>query len=475
MVYYNRRRFLGLSAASFGASCGMLGALASHVPARAADTSGYKALVCIFFLGGMDNADTVLPVDQPSFDAMRNVRPDLFDGYGEGSGSSTRDRENLLELGEQAGSGGRRFGLPPNMQDLADLYQAGDVAIVGNVGPLIVPVVRNDVLQQSKPLPRNLFSHNDQQSTWMSGDLEGIRNGWGAEFARKVIDADPSSNGTFAAITATTSDIFLRGAGISQFVAREGGVDVPRILNSRRDLGSASDSDVVKTALERHFASTNIRGDNFLIGDLARSFEAARDSNEDYLSAITNSSPLATEFPSSSIGDQLKVIANTINIRGTLNVGRQVFFATMTGFDTHDGQPNILPVRQEQFSEAVGAFQRAMQEIGLSENVTTFTGSDFGRTMTSNGNGTDHGWGNHHFVIGGAVNGARIIGDIPDYDVGSDRYTQTAARMIPTTATEQYAATLGRWFGLGNAELQSVFPFLGNFETPYLDLFQNSV
>ena len=174
MAYYNRRRFLGLtSAATFGAASGLLGALGTHAAAQTSDTSGYKALICIFFRGGIDNFDTVLPTDQPSFDAMRSVRPDIFASYGEGSGTSSRDRENLLELGELAGSGGRRFGVPPEMTDIAALYQAGDIAVVGNVGPLIVPVERIDVLQQSEPLPRNLFSHNDQQSTWMSGDLEG--------------------------------------------------------------------------------------------------------------------------------------------------------------------------------------------------------------------------------------------------------------------------------------------------------------
>ena len=143
----------------------------------------------------------------------------------------------------------------------------------------------------------------------------------------------------------------------------------------------------------------------------------------------------------------------------------------MNGFDTHDAQRDVMPIRQRQFSEAMGAFQQAMAEMNLSDNVTTFTASDFGRTMQSNGNGTDHGWGNHHFVIGGAVNGNRIVGDIPEYDVGLSRYTQTAARMIPIIAVEQYAATLGRWFGIGDSELRSVFPFLGNFESPYIDLF----
>jgi len=472
MAYYNRRRFLGLtSAATFGAASGLLGALSTHTAAQAADTSGYKALVCIFFKGGIDNFDTLLPTDQPSFDAMKSVRPDIFRSYGEGSGTSSRDRDNLLELGGLNGSGGRRFGLPPEMKDLAALYKAGDMAVVGNVGTLIVPVQRNDVLQQSKPLPRNLFSHNDQQSVWMSGDLEGLRNGWGADFVRQAILADPSNNATFSAVTATYSDIFLRGGGISQYVARSGGMQEPRILTNNTDLGSASDSAVVKNVLRRHFASTDTRGDNFLIGDLAKSFEAARDSNEDYFAALSGALPLSAAFPASDLAQQLKVIAETINVRSALGVGRQVFFANMNGFDTHDAQRDVLPIKQRQFSEAMGAFQRAMAEMNLSDSVTTFTASDFGRTMQSNGNGTDHGWGNHHFVIGGAVNGNRIVGDIPDYTVSSPRYTQTASRMIPTISVEQYAATLGRWFGLNDAELQSVFPFLGNFDSPYIDLF----
>ena len=472
MAYYNRRRFLGLtSAATFGAASGLLGALSTRAVAQASDSSGYKALICIFFRGGIDNFDTVLPTDQPSFNKMKSVRPDIFASYGQGSGTSSRDRENLLELGELTGSGGRSFGLPPEMTDLAALYKAGDMAVVGNVGPLIVPVQREDVLQQSKPLPRNLFSHNDQQSTWMSGDLEGLRNGWGADFARLATIADPSNNATFSAVTATNSDIFLRGGGISQYVARSGGIREPRILIDTDKLGSARDSAVVKNALRRHFASTNTRGENFLIEDLARSFEAARDSNETYFAGLNGALSLSTEFPTSNIGQQLKVIADTINARGAFGVGRQVFYANMDGFDTHDAQRDVLPIKQRQFSEAVGAFQQAMSEMNMSDSVTTFTASDFGRTMQSNGNGTDHGWGNHHFVIGGAVNGNRIVGDIPDYNVSSSRYTQTASRMIPTTSVEQFAATLGSWFGIADDELQSVFPYLGNFDSPYIDLF----
>lgn len=472
MAYYNRRQFLGSTAAvSFGASSGLLSSLAASSKAHAADTSGYKALVCLFFKGGMDGIDTLLPSDQPSYDALRNIRPDIFRSYGVGSGTSSRDRENLIELGELSNSGGRRFGLPPQMSKMADLYQAGDMAVVGNVGPLIEPVTRSSMMDFSARLPRNLFSHNDQQATWMSGGLEGQRNGWGAEFARFVSDSDPSSNRTFAAVTAGSSDVFLRGAEIQQFLARSGGVPETQIVAGNRLLGSARDSQLIRDILRRHFASRNTQSNSLVVRDLATTFTDARDSNVDYFNAATNGFPLSTAFPQTSLGSQLKVIAETINLRSALNVSRQVFYATLGGFDTHAGQANDLPDLQQEISDAVAAFQLSMTEMGTENDVTTFTAADFGRSLLSNGDGTDHGWGNHHFVIGGAVKGQNILGAIPEFDVNSESFTQTRARMIPSTSVDQYAATLGRWFGISDSELAAVLPNMNNFDSPFLDLF----
>lgn len=472
MAIYNRRQFLrSTTAVGFASSMGVFASFAGHSNANAADTSGYKALVCIFLKGGMDGFDTLIPSDQTSFDALKNIRPDIFSSYGEGSGNSSRDIGNLLELGELENSGGRKFALPVQMTEMVDLYKAGNMAVVGNVGPLIEPATRSEMENFSVSVPRNLFSHNDQQSTWMSGALEGQRNGWGAEFARCTSIANPSSDRTFAAITAGSSDVFLRGAEIKQFVARSGGVPETDIVAGNAMLGSARDSQVARDILRRHFAGRNTQSNSLLVEDLAEEYTYSRDSNVHYFDAVQNASPISTPFPTTSLGQQLKVIAETINIRGALNVSRQVFYATISGFDTHSGQAGALPDLQEQISGALGAFQSAMNEIGTSNDVTTFTASDFGRTLLSNGDGTDHGWGNHHFVVGGAVKGNRILGDIPEFDGNSESYTKDRNRMIPSTSVDQYAATLGRWFGMSDSELSAILPHMNNFNSPYLDLF----
>lgn len=472
MANYNRRQFLrSTTAAGFAASTGLFSSFAGYSNANAADTSGYKALVCLFFKGGMDGFDTLIPTDQASYDALKDIRPNIFSSYNVGTGSSSRDIENLLELGELSGSGGRKFGLPTEMSQMFDLYNAGDMAVVGNVGPLIEPTSRSGMLSFTDSVPRNLFSHNDQQATWMSGAIEGQRNGWGAEFARFSSLASPPSNKTFSAITAGESDVFLRGADIRQFLARSGGVPETQIVAGNSLLGSARDSQVARDILRRHFAGRSTQSNSLFVRDLANEFTYSRDSNLDYYGAAQNASPLSVSFPTTSLGSQLKVIAETIKIRGALNVNRQVFYASIGGFDTHSAQTKTLPNLQTEISEAIGAFQAAMNEMGTTNDVTTFTASDFGRTLVSNGDGSDHGWGNHHFVIGGAVKGRKIVGDIPEFDKNSEAYTKTGLRMIPSTSVDQYAATLGRWFGMEEGELASILPHLNNFDTPDLDLF----
>ena len=469
MAYYNRRKFLStMSATGFGASTGLLSAFASSQTANAMTSTDYKALVCIFFKGGLDAIDTLLPFDQPSYDTLRSIRRNIFDSYGVGSGSSSRDLQNLIELGELSGSGGRRFALPPEMSRMAELYQSGDLAVVGNVGPLIEPVTRSSILNFTSALPRSLFSHNDQQSTWMSGAIEGQRNGWGADYARL---STSEANRTFAAVTAGGSDIFLNGGGIQQYVARAGGVSEPQIVEGFSILGSARDSDSIRDILRDHFSSSDVNSDSFLVQDIANIFAASRNSNSRYFDALQSSAPLSTDFPTTGLGSQLQVIAKTIQLQSSLNANRQVFYATIGGFDTHSGQTNDLPDLQQEISDAIWAFQNAMNELSLSNQVTTFTGSDFGRTLTNNGDGTDHGWGGHHFVVGGAVKGQNILGTIPEFDVQSEAYTQTGARMIPTTSVDEYAATLGRWFGISDTDLSTVLPFWDNFGSPILDLF----
>lgn len=471
MTYYNRRRFLKTTAAlGFAGSTGLLSTLTAQ-SANAMDVSGYKALVCIFFKGGMDGFDTVLPYDTSSYDALKSVRPDLFALYDSDNPASNRNRENLLSVGSTLSDTSREFALPPEMAELKSLYDSGDVAIVGNVGPIIEPTTRVSMDSAQSRLPKNLFSHNDQQSTWMSMDIEGRDDGWGAKFATVAANADPTTNRAFSAITTSSSDIFLRGNDISQFKTKFGGAAEPSIISRNWMLRSAKNSDEARNILRRHFGSENYSGQNILQTDLANSHKVGQDTIQQYITAIENTSPVATTFPNTGLGQQLRGIAEAISLRGGLNVSRQVFFASIGGFDTHDNQAINLPRKHIEISQAIAAFQQAMSELGTTNDVTTFTAADFGRTMISNGDGTDHGWGNHHFVVGGAVNGQQVLGDIPAYDLGDQNYTETRGRLIPTTSVDEYAATLGRWFGLNETDLSGVLPHWGNFGRNYLDLF----
>ncbi len=474
MTYINRRRFLQSSSAmGFAAGAGLLATM-GHSSAFAADTSGYKALVCVFFKGGLDSMDLILPTDVASHEALAAIRPGLFGAYGVGSGSSSRDRENILKINPSNSSEfeGREFGFAPEMSELHALFEAGNAAIIGNVGPLIEPTTRSAMDNLSAQIPDRLFSHNDQQSTWMSFGTEGTQNGWGGRFIEAALKQDATSNPTFSAISTAGSDVLLSGEGVKQFSAPSN-PESADILRQKWRLGSGRNSEAARAALRDHLASVGVTSQNLYGQDLISVNSRAIENVETYKAALDGGMALATEFPASGLGTQLKTVANTIAVRGALNVRRQIFFVSIGGFDTHDNQRNSMPALQAQISTSIAAFQSAMIELGLSDSVTLFTGSDFGRTAIDNGDGTDHGWGAHHIVVGGAVQGKKIYGALPEYDLGAESYTASRGRLIPSVSVDQYAATLGGWFGLENAELSNVLPNLSNFSQKDLGFFEN--
>jgi len=474
MANINRRRFLQSSSAmGFASGTGLLAALGNSA-AFAADTSGYKALVCVFFRGGLDSMDLVLPKDGASHDALAAIRPGLFSSYGVGSGTSSRDRDNILKINPtNAGDfGGREFGFAPEMSAMQGLFEAGDAAIIGNVGPLIEPTTRTTMDDLSAEIPRRLFSHNDQQSTWMSFGTEGTQSGWGGRFVEAALAEDSVSNPIFSAISTSGNDVFLSSDGVRQFSAPSTPQSAD-ILRQRGRLGSGRNSDAARTAIRDHLASVGVTAQNLYAQDLIGVNNRAIENVEAYQSAIEGGAAIATEFPASGLGTQLRTVANTIAVRGALNVRRQIFFVAIGGFDTHDNQRNSMPALQAQISTSITAFQAAMVELGLSDNVTLFTGSDFGRTAIDNGDGTDHGWGAHHLVVGGAVQGKQIYGSLPAYDLGAETYTRSRGRLIPSVSVEQYAATLGGWFGLDQSELNAALPNLANFTQKDLGIFNN--
>ncbi|MEM6411146.1 MAG: DUF1501 domain-containing protein [Pseudomonadota bacterium] len=464
MEPFNRRAFIKGSAASFAGAASVLAGLGSG-NAFASDTSGYKALVCIFFFGGLDHADTVFPLDQIEFDQLAAARNGLFGAYS-GDPLFARTRSNILELNVQnaAAFGGRTFGLAPGMNELQALFDQGELAIIGNVGPLIEPTDRNSFENQTVDLPARLFSHNDQQSTWMALDVEGAQLGWGGRFADAVISSDTTANPLFTAITTAGNQVYLAGEVARQFAAGSvGGALDLTITSLEFILGPGQRGIDQRAAVEAFYAQDNFGNPSIMARDYARISSTGIGNVRGFNQATSNIVPFTTEFPSTPLGNQLKTVAETIESRNVFNASRQIFFVGLGGFDTHSAQSFELPQRQVQISAAINAFRNAMVERNLWQDVTVFTASDFGRALIDNGDGTDHGWGGHHFVAGGSVNGGQIFGDIPQPDASLSQYTPLSGRLIPTTSVEQYAATLGAWFGLNSDELLNALPNLTRF------------
>jgi len=466
----NRRSFLqGMASASglsFLGGTGVLAALGAQ--ANAAEVSGYKAIVCVFLFGGQDCHDTILPFDQASYDGYAALRPGLFADYAAQAGGSSRDRSRLLPLNptNAAQFGGRQFALPEALAPLKGLFDSGDAAIVGNVGPLLNPMNRAQFQAGIDPRPKRLFSHNDQQSNWMSSAPEGEVFGWGGKFADTVLASGANQDEVFTAVTVSGNTVFLSGENTQQFNLNPSGppqVDGLKNFDSSL-LGTAADSPLAVSLLEQHYKNLGTQRSNLFERDVAAINKRAFESNEQFSTALENAPQLNTQFPQDGFSNRLKSIAETINIKSNLNVGRQIFFVSLGGFDTHSNQPAQITGRQARYANAIAAFHASMQEIGADNDVTLFTASEFGRSLLENGDGTDHGWGGHQFVVGGGVSGNTIYGDIPPYTLGHDQDAGNG-RLIPQVSVEQYAATLGKWFGLTDAELLAALPVLANFST----------
>lgn len=466
MANINRRRFL-----SSGAALGMLGGggamgMLANRSAYAADTSGYKALVCLFFNGGLDYSDMILPYDQPSLDLLRSHRANLHAIYDNSDSARTRDALLRLDVANADGFGGREFAFPPEMVEAQALFNAQELAIVGGVGPLIEPTNRSMMENGTAVLPSRLYSHNDQRSTWMAMQVEGAREGWGGRFAATAFESSPSDSAQFVAVTTSSMDVFLASETISQFRMDSNGAPRLTVLQNRSRLGRGDAYDDARTRYEAHLRGRNLSSDNLFMRDVIAVGGAAIDSADTMSAALEAAPEISIEFPDTDIGRQLSVVAQTMAIQQALNVSRQIFYVSIGGFDTHSNQAASLPTRLRNISQSMAAFRMALEEINMWNNAALFTASDFGRTVIDNGDGTDHAWAGHHLVMGGAVQGGRIYGEMADYDIEGERYTNSRGRLIPSVSVEQYAATLGGWFGLDSGELNAALPNLSNFDTP---------
>jgi len=449
----SRREFLQLSA-----SVGMVAALgrfnstkAAAAIRGAAPVQDYKALVCLFMFGGNDGHNMVVPLGGPQYSAYTAAR-----------GAIAMPTNQLLSINDPVqGQFALHYGLP----EVQALYNQGQAAVVSNVGVLVRPTSFQD-FQANNQLPTNLRSHADQVVLMQTGFPNASGStGWGGRAADAMAPSNTSA--TFpVSVSVSGSAIFCSGVTVQ-----------PASLQP----GNFLDQDAMsiyppEAAAARALAQQQIiapNGGNSII-QAANSVTAAALKLNPILKGTTGAPSFKTAFPQTTLGSQLFAIANLISLRSQLGVGRQVFFCSLGGFDTHAGESFQQWDLLQQLSQAVSAFYNATVEMGVSSDVTTFTMSDFGRTLQPSGSGSDHGWGNHHLVIGGAVNGGRIYGKFPlmtnyaNFNSTNDDYADNRGVMLPNSALSQYGATLARWFGATDPQLDAVFPTLANF--PVRDL-----
>ena len=458
----NRRKFLKSSGLGLGVAAGFASNLASF-NAYAANTSDYKALVCVFLKGGMDSHDMIIPIDVSQSALYEGIREPILGNYTSNGWSSRRLSDGKLATlgGGGAVSGsvadGRSFALPDEMKSLRNIYRERNLAVVANVGPLVEPMNRTTYLNKSANRPPRLFSHNDQQSIWMANSPEGAGVGWGGRMGDFMQSAGANTHNSFTAVSVNNNSVFLNGENVSNFALSSNGGLTIKNIGARSYLGSQTYIDMLNENIYNAEKTSN----NFFQSDLA---DITKDTVEQniLLNALFQTSPdPTTSFPDTSLGKSLKVVAKMISQRAALGMRRQIFFVSDAGYDHHSNQGGGLPEKQYGISEALTAFYNETKVMDLQDSVCTFTASDFGRTLVPNSTGTDHGWGSHHLVMGGGVNGGRIFGDIPEPVIGHD---QDAGRgtMIPELAVDQYAFSLARWFGLTYSEAHAVLPNASN-------------
>ena len=435
--------------------------LAAMGEAAAFDATDYKALVCVFFYGGNDYANTVVTYDDASYNQYNTIRGG---GVGQTAGGIAIAKSALAATLLRPTTplpDGRQYALHPAMDGIANLFNSGKAAVQLNVGPLVAPLTKAQYQSSDRinyPLPPKLFSHNDQQSIWQSSSPEGSTVGWGGNLGDLAMSGN--GNSLFTCINVTGNAVFLSGdSALSYQVSTNGAVAINAVKNN------VYGSSAVKNALAGMVQQQRA---HLLENEYNRVTARAIGAEAQIASGLAGST-VGTVFPTgNSLADQLKLVARLIGARNGLGAKRQVFLVSLGGFDLHDNLIAQQPVLMGRVSAAMTAFYNATVELGVANQVTAFTASDFGRTLSSNGDGSDHGWGSHHMVVGGAVKGAAFYGTAPPVSVTNtpapqDQWHVGQGRLLPSTSVDQYAATLARWFGVADSEMAGILPNLRRF------------
>ncbi|KZN63829.1 hypothetical protein N473_16050 [Pseudoalteromonas luteoviolacea CPMOR-1] len=405
----------------------------------------YKALVCIFLHGGSDSLNMLVPLTGEHRTYYEQSRQNLVVSDALALNTST-----IYEGG---------VGLHPSMASLSSIFDAGTLGFVGGVGTLITPTTLSEYQNKTVPLPNHLFSHNDQQATWMHGQEKvSLNTGWGARMLERL-----NQHSSF------TSNISLAGANPWQ-----AGIETtPYALNKSGIMkinaltGYQPQVDHVKSIMDRLLSAKTTPLQDAYASRLANSVNNVQNMN----TLLEQAPILTTQFSDNSLSEQLAAVAKSLSISGQTGNKRQIFFVSLGGFDTHDDQAVRQPALLSTLATALTEFNNALTELSLQNSVTTFTMSDFGRTLSSNGDGTDHGWASNQLIMGGAVNGQDLHGAMLSQQVGNS-IDVGGGRLIPQYSNEQYFAPIAKWFGLNDTEISDIFPNLGNFDATILNLFK---
>jgi uncharacterized protein (DUF1501 family) len=471
----SRRHFLGQSCAAVGTT-GILSTLAqlraigavanasgssSSAPAAAgAVPADYKAIVCIFLAGGNDANNLIIPTGS------------AYSAYSTQRSVIAVPNSGLLPIAPKT-SDGRAWALHPGVSELRTLFNSGKCALLANVGTLVEPTTKAEYNAGTVKLPPQLFSHNDQQVQWQSSvPDQPFTTGWGGRTA-DLLDALNNDPRISMSVSLDSFNNFEVGRNVVQYSVSPGGV-----IAFNGSTGRAGSADAARYNAQKDlYAAAHPN----LFAAAFGSLSADAIGSSEFLGATLAAAPaLATVFPANTpttpnrLSDQLKMIARLISVSGNLGLKRQIFFARLGGWDLHADQVDEVNKAMgahasllAQVSAAMNAFYNATLELGCADRVTAFTASDFGRTYSSNGDGSDHGWGNHQIVVGGAVKGGDIYGRMPDLTVNGPDDTGRG-RWIPTTSVDEYGATIARWFGVSDTNLSVAFPNLGRFMKPNL-------
>ncbi len=445
----SRRDFVRLSCCSAAAAAFLtgMGNKFGMINAFAQGVTDYKALVCIFLFGGNDGNNLLMPFDTAGFQNYTTLR-----------GGLALPQASVLPI--NTATGNVSYALHPQLTDWQKMFNSKQLAMLANVGTLVAPITRDQFIKRTKAVPSNLFSHYDQQREMQTSiPQDAATTGWAGRISDKITPLNAPS--TFPTITSVAGNSILT-AGVNTH---------PVTVNPGQAFGfsrfdTTAVSDARKTAAQQLLTLNSGVSLVQAAGDV---YSDAWTNSKLLGDALASAAGIQTIFPNTNIGRQLQQIAKILQVRSALNMKRQIFFASLGGFDTHTNQLNDQDNLFSQLGPAMGAFYNATVELGIAPNVTSFSLSDFGRTLgPASGGGSDHAWGNHHVIMGGAVKGGEVYGAYPTMALSGPDDAGDEGRWIPSTSLDQYAATLGSWFGVADADLPSIFPNLKNFTTTKL-------